>query len=236
MDRIISLNTENPYNLSYEIFFPKDYSAQQQLPLLIFLHGAGERGNNNTSQMKHMLLNLFKAEGSPLWDSIVICPQCPDGQQWVDTPWSKGGYTLDEVPESNEIKAALEILDFVENNYTTDLDRYYLTGLSMGGFAVWDMIMRHTERFAAAVPICGGADYTQASKLVNMPIYTFHDRGDTTVPPKGTQEMVAALTVLGGNIQYEELSGKGHNVWDYASSKAEVWTWLFEQVRSTAQE
>ena len=216
--------------LVYRIYVPYDYDSGKSYPVLTFMHGAGERGNNNTGNMKHMLLNMFKHENTPLWESIIICPQCPDGQQWVDTPWKEGGYRVDEVPESNEIKAALEILDKVEADYPTDLDRYYVMGLSMGGFAAWDMIMRHTERFAAAVPLCGGGDYKQAHKLINKPIYTIHDKRDFDVPFSGTKEMVVALEILGSTvIRYEELSGNGHNIWDYASQKAEIWTWLYEQ-------
>ena len=218
--------------LAYRIYVPYDYDEAKEYPVLMFMHGAGERGNNNLGNMKHMPLNWFSLENSPFWNSIVIAPQCPDGQQWVDTPWAEGGYRLDNVPESNEMRAAIEILDLVEATFPTDLDRYYVAGLSMGGFATWDMIMRYPERFAAAVPLCGGGDYKQAYKLVKMPIYTIHDKGDYTVPFGGTKEMVVALEMLGSTvIHYEEVSGYGHNVWNYASQKAEIWTWLFEQTK-----
>lgn len=217
--------------IPYRIYIPYDYDASKEYPVLTIFHGAGERGTDNVSQMKHMLLNMFSNDASPLWDSIVVCPQCPGNNQWVDTPWENGNYSVESVEESNELKAVLEIMDWLERNYSTDVDRYYLAGLSMGGFAVWDLLMRHPEKFAGAVPLCGGADYTQAEKLVNMPIYTIHGTNDGSVPISGTQQIVNALKALDGNIEYEELAGYGHNVWDYASKKAEIWTWLFEQTR-----
>ncbi len=218
--------------IPYRIYVPYDYDASKEYPVLTIFHGAGERGIDNVSQMKHMLFNMFSHENTPLWDSIIICPQCPWGNQWVDTPWENGNYSVESVEESNELKAVLEIMKWLERNYSTDVDRYYLAGLSMGGFAVWDLLMRHPEKFAGAVPLCGGADYTQADKLVNMPIYTIHGTNDTSVPISGTRQMVNALRELGSKIKYEELAGYGHNVWDYASKKAEIWTWLFEQVRA----
>lgn len=218
--------------LPYRLYVPYDYDRTKEYPVLLFMHGAGERGNNNTGNMNHMLTDMFSLENSPLWDCIIIAPQCPDGQQWVDTPWSEGGYRVEDVPESNENKAVLEIVDLVAETFPTDKDRYYVVGLSMGGFAAWDLIMRHSDIFAAAVPLCGGADYTQASLLVDMPIYTIHDKRDADVPCMGTKEMVVALEILGSEVlHYEELSGHGHNVWGYAARKLEIWTWLFEQTR-----
>ena len=218
--------------LKYRLYVPYHYDENKEYPFVTYMHGAGERGNNNLYNMNHMLLELLKAEDSQFWDAIILSPQCPDGQQWVDTPWAEGGYRVEKVPVSNEIVAVMEIIDLVEQTFPTDLDRYYVMGLSMGGFATWDMIMRYPERFAAAVPICGGADYTQAYKLVDMPIYTLHDRNDGDVPCMGTKEMVVALEVLGSKvIFYEELRNYGHNVWGYASKKPEIWSWLFEQSR-----
>lgn len=216
--------------LAYRIYVPYDYDESLEYPFLTVLHGAGERGNNNTGNMHHMMLNFFTQENSPFWESIIVCPQCPNGQQWVDTPWEKGAYSIDAVPESNELKAVMEIIDMVENDFPTDTNRYYVTGLSMGGFGTWDLIMRHTDRFAAAVPICGGADPSQAEKLLYKPIYTLHGTADFSVPISGTKEMVDAIKNLGGElIIYEEMYNYGHNVWGYASQKAEIWTWLFSQ-------
>ena len=217
--------------LKYRIYIPYEYSSSDLLPVLTILHGAGERGNNNTAQMQNMVFNLFKNRENPVWNSIVVCPQCPSWpEQWVDTPWAEGSYSVDEVPESNEAKTVLEILGYVKDTLQTDENRYYITGLSMGGFGTWDMIMRHREIFAAAVPICGGADPTQAEKLVDMPIYTFHGTADSSVPFLGTKEMVDAIEEAGGEkILHEYLNGYGHIIWGYVGDKLEVWEWLYSQ-------
>lgn len=218
--------------LPYRLYVPYDYDRSKEYPVMLFMHGAGERGTNNLGNMSHMLQEMFSHENSPLWDSIIIAPQCPNNEQWVDTPWADGGYRVDEVPESNEIKAVLGILNHVADTFPTDKDRYYVVGLSMGGFGTWDLIMRHSDLFAAAVPICGGGDYTQAGKLVDMPIYTLHGTSDYQVPISGTKEMVVALETLGSKvIRYEELKNYSHDVWSYAANKAEIWFWLFEQTR-----
>ena len=221
-------------DLPYRIYVPDGYDGSKSYPVLIFLHGANDRGTNNTSQMANMIFHLFNNESNPIWDSIVICPQCPSApDQWVDTPWKQGDYRIDEVPESAELKTVMQILDKVEKDYVTDTSRYYVTGLSMGGFGTWDLIMRHTDRFAGAVPICGGADQTQAENLLNMPIYTVHDSSDYDVPTSGTRLTVNAIKALGGEkIIYEELVGYSHNVWDYTAQKLEIWQWLFAQSKS----
>ena len=217
-------------SLPVRIYVPYNYDPDKSYPVLTLLHGAGERGSNNESQLVNMVTNLFKLQNSPMWESIVICPQCPSGEQWVDTPWENGGYMLSRVKESNENKAVMELLDLIEQKFSTDTSRYYVAGLSMGGFGTWDLMMRHPERFAGAVPLCGGADYFQAKNLVNKPIYTIHGTNDTSVPISGTQQIADALKTYGSTVFfYEKLEGYGHNVWDYASQKAEIWSWLYSQ-------
>ena len=223
--------------LVYRIYLPYDYDSSKKYPLLTFMHGAGQNGVENRENVLYMFGEMFSCPENPIWDSIVIAPQCKRGEKWVDVEWDDGGYRVDEVPESNEIKAVIELIKFVESKFSTDTNRYYVTGLSMGGFATWDLIMRHTEMFAGAVPICGAGDYKQAYKLIDMPIYTLHDRNDYTVPMLGTKEMVVALETLGSKvIFYEELTGYGHNVWSYAASKLEIWQWLYAQSKQPVTE
>lgn len=216
-------------SLPVRIYVPYDYDDTKSYPVLTFLHGAGERGTDNTSQLKNMVLNLFMSSQNPVWNSIVICPQCPGDNRWVDHDWEKGNYMVDRVKESNELKAVIQVLDTVKETYQTDTKRYYVTGLSMGGFGTWDLIMRHPDIFAAAVPLCGGADIFKAQSIKDMPIYTVHGSSDGSVPCSGTREMVKTLKQFGSPVIYEELVGYGHNVWDYASNNFGIWKWLFEQ-------
>ncbi|MBQ8533827.1 MAG: endonuclease/exonuclease/phosphatase family protein [Clostridia bacterium] len=216
--------------LNYCLYVPSDYNPNKSYPLVTFLHGAGQRGSNNNSQMDHMLLEYFNQSNFLMANSIVIAPQCPSGQQWVDTPWANGNYSISSVAESNELKAVVELINSVNSKYSTDSGRQYITGLSMGGFGTWDLIMRHTDMFTAAVPACGGADVTKAAALKDFPIFTVHGDADPTVPVAGTRAMVNAIKAAGGTkITYIELAGYGHGVWDYTAAESGALEWMFSQ-------
>jgi predicted peptidase len=136
---------------------------------------------------------------------------------------------VDALKMSNELNAVLELLWEIEDKYSLDDNRYYISGLSMGGFGTWDMIMRNPDLFAAAVPICGGADPHYAEKICDMPIYTVHGSVDPLVPVSGTRAMVDALKVAGSPVIYRELEGEEHGVWNWAAQNADLWEWLFSQ-------
>ena len=216
--------------MPYRLYVPKDYDAKKTYPLLVVLHGAGERGKDNEAQLKHALLQMFNVENSPVRDAIVLAPQCPEGQQWVDTPWASGNYSTAKVKESNELAGVMEIIDELWYEYTIDDDRIYAMGLSMGGFGTWDLLSRHSDVFAAGVPICGGGDPEMAEVLVDVPIKTFHGSADTSVPVAGTREMAEALENAGSEVfTYEEFEGQGHGIWNTVAARADVINWLFEQ-------
>ena len=225
-----SFAASNGLTLPYRIFVPEDYSEEYAYPVVLLLHGAGERGTDNEAQLKHVVSNLYVKKTSPFYHAIVIVPQCPANMQWVDTPWANGNYSIENVPISKPMTAVVELLDSVIETYSVNTDRQYVTGLSMGGFGTWDLIMRYPDRFAAAIPYCGGADPSQAENLAKIPIWTFHDTQDTSVPVSGTQEVVAAIKAAGGTlITYKETTGLGHNVWSSGSQTPSLSTWLFEQ-------
>jgi predicted peptidase len=197
---------------------------------LLLLHGAGERGNDNMGNLVHVVSNLFNVKNTPVTDAIIVAPQCPAGNQWVNTPWANGSYDATCVKISNELKAVMEIMDSVEREFSTDYDRYYVMGLSMGGFGTWDLLMRYPDYFAAGVPMCGGADPSMADALVDVPIWTFHGSVDSVVPVSGTREMAAALEEVGSTVfTYEEMAGKDHGIWGTVASRKDVIEWLFAQ-------
>ena len=127
----------------------------------------------------------------------------------------------------------MEILESVANEFSVDRNRFYVTGLSMGGIAGWDLLMRHSDVFAGGVPICGAADPAMASVLKDVPIWTVHGEEDVTVPTSATREVVAAIKAAGGTkIKYTELKGEGHTmrVWnDYVSTNSDIYNWLYAQ-------
>lgn len=214
----------------YRLFIPD--GGGKGKPVVLFMHGAGERGCDNELPLR-AAIDVFVTSNEVVRDAIYIVPQCPKDEQWVKTPWNNGNYSVDTVPESWEIENVLKILENVISEYKADRNRIYVMGISMGGFATWDLIMRHGELFAAAMPICGGADPSKAYKVKDIPIRTFHGNCDDTVPVEGTRAMVAAIKELGGKTEYTEFDGVGHWSWDAACSTEGIGDWMFSQQLSS---
>ena len=216
INEVASFNTYKNTNtvLPYRLILPDNYDDNKSYPLIFFFHGAGERGNDNKLQFFHLVQYIY--DNAPE-DCIIVAPQCPLNNQWVDTPWSNGAYSTDTVAESNEMIAVMELLEDLEAKYSVDTDRIYAIGLSMGGFATWDIITRHNDVIAAAIPICGGGDPDKADLLKDTPIFTFHAVNDTSVPYMGTKLTVNAIKRAGGDkIEYTEYATGGHGIWNQA--------------------
>jgi len=235
MDRDFSkerLVYDDGYVLPYRLYIPKNYDCGVLYPVMLFMHGAGERGCDNEEQIKVALPHVFDDPSSPAYNSIIIAPQCPENKQWVYTPWEKGCYSTADVTESRELQAVMEILEYIMMEYNVDKSRIYVTGLSMGGFASWDLMARHSSVFAAGMPVCGGGDPSAAKRLAEIPIRTFHGFLDPVVPVEGTREMYAAIKAQGkGRIRYTELENGDHGIWDYVYSNANNINWLFSNVK-----
>ena len=199
--------------LPYRLILPEKYDETKSYPMLVFLHGAGERGNDNELQFFHCVQYLH----NNMPDCIIVAPQCPVGQQWVDTPWANGAYSIDAVPESNELTAVMELLQSLEEEFSVDSDRIYAAGISMGGFGTWDLMMRHNDYFAAAIPVCGGGDPSQGELLKDTPLFVFHGDADTAVPISGSTQTVDAIKQAGGTqVEYVIYEGQGHGIWNNA--------------------
>ena len=236
----------NGYKLNYNVYTPTYASKGNKRPLVIFLHGAGERGSDNQAQLKNAILKA--AKGGEWANAVILAPQCPsstggntnsdvnDPNKWVETNWTKGNYVQANVPESDPMSALVELIkEYISYDYV-DADRVYVVGLSMGGFGTWDIISRYPELFAAAVPICGGGPTDKINVLKDIPIYTFHGSSDTVVPYSGTQGMYNAIKAAGGNrILFHTFSGAGHAIWDQAitftgsNGLPSLESWLFSQ-------
>jgi predicted peptidase len=215
--------------LRYRLLSPDGYETSTAThPLLVFLHGAGQRGYDNEAQLAHGKSLMQTA--ARRYGCFVLVPQCPSGGWWAGRHWSDPQRCLAEDP-SETMELLLQVIARLEKEYRIDASRLYIMGLSMGGFGVWDAIERWPDRFAAAVPICGGGDQGKAASIAQLPIWVFHGQRDPVVPADLSREMVSALKAAGGNPRYTEFAGVGHNSWTPAFHERELLKWLTAQKR-----
>lgn len=215
----------------YRLLKPEKIEQGKQYPVVLFLHGAGERGDDNKNQLKYFPELMATPEMRKKYPCFVIAPQCRKGKKWWEVPWGeRKSRPADEEP-SDMMKTAIGILQHVLKEYPTDRRRVYLTGLSMGGYGSWDLAARHPDWFAAVVPICGGGDERQAEKLKEVPIWAFHGSADKAVPTVRSQQMIEAIKEAGGSPKYTEFEGVGHNSWTPAYRKTECIPWMFQQAK-----
>ncbi len=205
-----------------------DCESGKKYPLVIFLHGAGERGNDNEKQLIHGSKLFSNIKNRIDFQSFVIFPQCPENNRWVEVDWKLPAHDM-PVNLSKNLELVMNLLDELIAAYPIDTNRIYVAGLSMGGFGTWDLISRYPERFAAALPICGGGDVKQAGRLVGVPIWTFHGGNDKLVLTQRSRDMVDALKKAGGSPKYSEYPGVGHDSWNKAFAEPELLKWLFSQ-------
>ena len=197
------------------------------LPLVVFLHGAGERGNDNVAQLKHCVRYFLDDTITSRYPFLLMAPQCPEGQRWVNTDWSLPEHQMDTTPTAT-MQGVFTLIDSLVECGSVDSTHIYICGLSMGGFGVWDAVQRRPQRFAAAIAICGGGDPAYADAMKDIPVYIFHGLQDDVVMPSRSQQMFDALTNAGSHnailITYPEM---GHGCWDQAFTTHGIFTWLF---------
>ncbi len=195
----------------YLLHLPKGAkNGKKKWPLLVFLHGRGERGDD---------LNRVKAHGPPKFAEkkdmqfIVVSPQCPKSDLW----WKP--------------KIVAGLVDEVIAKQSVDKDRVYLTGLSQGGFGTWATAAEYPKKFAAVAPVCGGGKLEWAKKYGKLPIWNFHGDADRVVPPKLSRIMVEAIKKAGGKVTYTEYPGVGHNSWNKAYADPKLYEWFLSHNR-----
>lgn len=211
--------------LLYRIHRLAEVAEGKKYPLILFFHGAGERGVDNAAQLRHGASDLVRFSTEKNRPVFIVAPQCPPGQQWVAVPWNGDAHTMPETP-SEPMRLAMELLDQLLKTLPVDPALVSVTGLSMGGFGTWDILQRKPSLFHAAVPVCGGGDAARAESIKSVPVWVYHGGNDTVVKTLRSREMVAALEKAGGKPKYTELEGVGHNSWSPAYSNPEVFDWL----------
>jgi len=208
--------------------------AGKKYPLILFLHGSGECGTNNISQIKAGVPSLLKSLLKQPEPVMILAPQCPPGMEnwWVTKIARTADYAAAKEP-SPSLEVALELCRHLVETKQADPDRLYITGLSLGGFGTWDAIQRNPEMFAAAVPICGGGDVRQMRNIKSMPIWVFHAVDDKNVSVECSRRLVRQLKALGAKrVNYTEYEQGDHGCWDRAYSDAKMIAWLLKQKRS----
>lgn len=209
------LETQIPVELDYLLYLPDDYEQQADWPLVVFLHGAGERGDDLERVKVHGPPKLV-SHGQSL-PAIVVSPQCDSGRWW-----------------SRQLLELTALIDAIVEQYNVDEDRIYVTGLSMGGFGTWALAAYTPDRFAAIVPICGGGEQLAARVLKDVPTWVFHGAKDRIVPLERSESMVEALKRAGGDVKFTIYPDAGHDSWTAAYDDPELWKWLFQQKRPPA--
>ena len=225
-DRQVTTSTDT-YN--YEVYIPAHWDKRKKWPVILFLHGSGERGTDNRAQTKNGI-RLLIAQSGDKFPCVVVCPQCRPNV-WYSAP------AMDEMVRKEMDQAVQE--------FNGDPKRLYLTGLSMGGYGTWQFAQEEPHKWAAIAPCCGGIVYGShnqtvvgtdvtagdpyvlaAHTVVGMPTWVFHGGADPTVPVSEARQMVALLFMLGGDIKYTEYPGVGHNSWDYAYKEPGLLPWM----------
>ncbi len=225
---IARCHVESNDTLPYRLYRSQQADTMKEaLPLIIFLHGAGERGNDNCAQLKHCIKYFLNDTVTSRYPFLLMVPQCPNERRWVNTDWSLPEHTMDSVP-TTELRGVMAVLDSLIDCGAVDSTRVYICGISMGGFGTWDALQRWPEKFAAAIPICGGGDPAYADRMKDIPIYIFHGLQDGIVMPSRSIQMYDALREVGNEeailVTYPELA---HGCWDEAFSTAGLFGWLF---------
>jgi predicted peptidase len=212
IDRVYKAPDGREYK--YVVFVPADYKGDKAYPVILFLHGAGERGTDGKKQATVGIGKAIQKE-EKTFPFITVMPQ-------AEKTWRAGSPDADR---------ALGILEAVQRDYKTDAKRVYLTGLSMGGAGTWSIAAKYPDRWAAIVPICGGGDPKTAEAIKDIPCWCFHGDADTAVKVDMSRKMIEALKSAGAKPRYDEYPGVGHNSWDMAYGTKELYDWLLMQKR-----
>ena len=195
------------YLMKYLLYLPEGYDARDNWPLMIFLHGSGERGDDLELVKKHGPPKLAYEMSLPF---VIVSPQCPEGKRWETEP-------------------LIELIDHILSELPVERQKIYLTGLSMGGFGTWNLAAAFPDYFAAIVPICGGGNPSDACKMKDIPAWVFHGQDDKVVPVEKSQEMVDALKNCGGRVKFTVYPDTGHDSWTKTYANPKLYEWLLNQ-------
>lgn len=219
-------------SMPYRILSPDNIELGEKYPLVIFLHGSGERGDDNEKQLAHGASTFSNPANIDKYPAFVVFPQCKE-KSWtekIDERMFMPGAPIQEESKSEKLVMNL-IEDLIEHN-PIDRNRIYIIGMSMGGIATYDLVCRHPEVFTAAVPICGAINPERLSDARGVKFLIFHGEEDDEVPSFCSREAYKALNSLGAEVDYVEFAGMGHDCWSSAFNYPSFLPWLFSQTKS----
>lgn len=222
-DKLLYISDKD--TLPYRLLKPED-AGTKKYPLVIFLHGAGERGTDNEVHIKHILDLFTEPQNRKKYGCYVLAAQCPENIMWASHDRVGNRLVMRDKP-TRPMALLIELIKKIENTFPIDSTRIYVTGLSMGGYGTWDLLARFPQKFAAAVPICGGGDPETAGAFRHVPIWAFHGALDRVVAASQSRVMIRALQEAGAAPGYTEYPDVGHDSWTYAYQEPHLLPWLF---------
>lgn len=225
----------NGDTMPYRLLLPENYDAAKKYPLVFFLHGAGEKGNDNEKQLVHGAKLFLSEEYRKDYPALVVFPQCAQNSFWSNVAFSQdqdGKRKFDFLTEGDPTKAmvlAQGLLNQLLGSYSIQRKQVYTGGLSMGGMGAFELVRRNPALFAAAIPICGGANPATAAQLKKTSWWIFHGAKDDVVPPVLSQQMYESLLKVKAKVKFTLYPEANHNSWDAAFAEKELMPWLFAQ-------
>ncbi len=226
---------EKADTLLYQLLSPPAENADQKLPLIIFLHGAGERGSDNKKQLTHGASIFLNEENRKQFPAYVVFPQCPESDYWASVQVDRSQMPLQldfdyNRPLTKSLQLVVALIQKLKKERPIDANRIYVVGLSMGGMGTFEIIHHYPELFAAAMPICGGGDELQFSKkAAKLPLWLFHGDADGVVKVDYSRAMLNRIQQYNKKVRYTEYKGVNHNSWDYAFKEPDFLSWLFDK-------
>lgn len=221
--------------LPCRILTPLNFQSNKKYPLVIFLHGVGERGDDNEAQLTWGADIFLDSVNRAKYPAIVVFPQCPKDDKWAEfkktSQKDSTGYEYTEdAPMKNALKLVADFIDTLRNSQQVDKRRVYIGGLSMGGFGTYELLWRRPEVFAAAFPICGAVNPAKLKSFrKELPIWLFHGDEDAVIPVSNSRLIYNSLRTSNPKIKYTEYKDVGHDSWKNAFSEPELLSWLFAQ-------
>lgn len=226
---------EKADTLLYQLLSPQADRFEKRMPLVIFLHGAGERGDDNTKQLTHGASTFLNEKNQKQFPAYVVFPQCPESDYWSSVKIDRTQMPLQldfnyERPLTKSLQLVVSLIRKLIDEKPIDPKRIYVVGLSMGGMGTFEIIHHYPELFAAAIPICGGGDALQFNKrAARIPLWIFHGDADGVVKVDYSRTMLNRIQKYNKDVRYTEYKGVNHNSWDYAFQEPDFLSWLFDK-------